>query len=450
MADKAIGKLTLDITDVEKKIKDINTKLASIGAGVKIDLSKQVANEVKKQLKSVEDEINNALKSIQSSSTKISSSLSEIGKRSGSSGMGTLSSDIEKTTNTVVTLGREVDATGKTIESVISTTTTGLTSAGQRIREITDASGNITKKIVDVNSHVKDALKVLTDYQNKSAQLYNMQASGKTDTAQYGKLVAEVNALSDAWNKVPSKIKQIVVATDEAKKSAQIYRETIAAINAGLSDKNSKQALENQVALYEKWYKLRAQADTYAQKGDVENADMYQAAADRIEIYIDKIARLNKSLDQQAQAEERVVQAHMNYESAVNSNKLKEQSENINAYKTALVDLLKAQTDFNNQIATGKMTEGSEKYKEAEANIQRLQSTAIEAGQKIDSAGRQVAESTREVNNAFAQLRNSEAAIRDSGTPDYLQRVTNAYNTLKEAINNYNIAKKAQNEYRSY
>ena len=50
MADKCIGKLTIDISDVEKKINDINTFLGKIGANINLEdkLSKKISTALNK------------------------------------------------------------------------------------------------------------------------------------------------------------------------------------------------------------------------------------------------------------------------------------------------------------------------------------------------------------------------------------------------------------------
>lgn len=57
MADQCIGKLTLDISDVEKKIDQINEALSKAGSKVNVDISKEIGKEVKAQLDSVLKEI---------------------------------------------------------------------------------------------------------------------------------------------------------------------------------------------------------------------------------------------------------------------------------------------------------------------------------------------------------------------------------------------------------
>lgn len=68
MADKCIGTLTLNTKKIDEAVKHVNEKLSELGAGIKVDISKQVASEVKKQLDGV-------LKEIQSYESKMSSAV---------------------------------------------------------------------------------------------------------------------------------------------------------------------------------------------------------------------------------------------------------------------------------------------------------------------------------------------------------------------------------------
>ena len=80
MADKCIGRLTLDTKKIDEAVKHVNEKLAELGAGVKVDLSKKVSSEVKKQLDGV-------LKEIQSYEAKMSSAVDKaIGNATSKAG----------------------------------------------------------------------------------------------------------------------------------------------------------------------------------------------------------------------------------------------------------------------------------------------------------------------------------------------------------------------------
>lgn len=81
MADKCIGKLTLDISDIEKKVKAINEALAGIGknAGVKI----KIADEVKKQINEMYDVIQKGSQKITEAANNAVKSIEKIGDVKG-------------------------------------------------------------------------------------------------------------------------------------------------------------------------------------------------------------------------------------------------------------------------------------------------------------------------------------------------------------------------------
>ena len=65
MADaqkKCIGKLTLDISDIETKIKAINTSLATLGKNA--DVKIKIADEVKKQIEVIYNDHQNSSKKL--------------------------------------------------------------------------------------------------------------------------------------------------------------------------------------------------------------------------------------------------------------------------------------------------------------------------------------------------------------------------------------------------
>ena len=443
MADKCIGKLTLDITDIQKKVAEVNAELAKLGVTKPINISTAVAAEVKKQLSAIESAIKASVKTIQDSANQAANAFSGAFKGAST---GSLASEITETTSLITTLGRTTDITGATVEAVVKETRKGFNSLGQSIREITDANGNITTKIVDMKNQYKDALKIMTDYYSKAASLYGLQQNGQGDSARATKLASEVQALQDKWSKVSPAIQAVVMKTDEATRAAKLYADTIAIIDKGVSTKNAEQALSNLVTLYQQYYKYMADASTYAQKGDVNNADMYNALALGIKGYIDAIAKLNPSLDAQAQAEQEVVKAHLAYETAMNSTNLKEQQQNTEAYTNALIRLYQAQADFNNQVASGKLVEGTDKYTKTEAELNRLESEAIKAGQALDQMGREAVMNSDKVAAAFGKLNISEGGLVDSSQLTPLQQIKQAYTDLTNAIERYNIAKKNKDD----
>ena len=436
VGDKSIGKLTLDISDVEAKVKRIDVLLKSIGAGKSVSLSAKVANEVKKQLTALEKVIKDSVSKIQSATQKATTSLT---------GAGSLQSSIQKVTEETTTMGRSVTGTGATVEKVLGQMRAGYDALGKKVREFTDENGNITKKVYDETSAFKDAMKIVSEYYTKMAQLHSLDVSGKKDTPQYTKLLSEIDALNEKWKNIDLSIRGAALRTNEAARAAKLYSDTIKAIDAGKSTKDQETALRNLVTLYQEYYKYYSMSNTFAQKGDIENAEMYQRLALGIKGYIDAIVRLNPALDTQAQAEKRVVEAHLAMETAVNKNIYAEQTENIKAYADALTTMLNEQAKFNQQVASGKLVEGTEQYKAAEERLKHLEQTAIEAGQKLDQAGRDAAMGMNHVKDAIDKVNVSMGAINDSKNVDYLAKIKQVYFELTDAIKRYNAEQKVNN-----
>ena len=76
MADKLIGKLTLDISDVEKKVNAINTALATIGKGAIVKM--RIADEVKSQINQVYQSLQDGVKKINDAANKAIQAVNNI------------------------------------------------------------------------------------------------------------------------------------------------------------------------------------------------------------------------------------------------------------------------------------------------------------------------------------------------------------------------------------
>ena len=79
MADQCIGKLKLDITDVEQKITKINEALSKVGSKVNVNMSKEISKEVKAQLDAVLKEVEGYQKKIAEAADKAASAVSSAG-----------------------------------------------------------------------------------------------------------------------------------------------------------------------------------------------------------------------------------------------------------------------------------------------------------------------------------------------------------------------------------
>ena len=78
MADKLIGKLTLDISDIENKVKAINKALGDIGKNAQVKIS--IADEVKKQIEKIYDELEKGAEKVKTAADKVAKSMADMGK----------------------------------------------------------------------------------------------------------------------------------------------------------------------------------------------------------------------------------------------------------------------------------------------------------------------------------------------------------------------------------
>ena len=84
MADKCIGKLTLDTTGVSKSVEEVNKMLADLGVGKKINISSKVTAAVKEALKEVTTALDQGQKKIAETAEKASKAIENIGKTKAS------------------------------------------------------------------------------------------------------------------------------------------------------------------------------------------------------------------------------------------------------------------------------------------------------------------------------------------------------------------------------
>ena len=80
MADKCIGRLTLNTKGVDDAIKHINEELKKLGVGEKVNISSKVTAAVKESLKDIETLLANTEKKIAETAAKANQSIENIGK----------------------------------------------------------------------------------------------------------------------------------------------------------------------------------------------------------------------------------------------------------------------------------------------------------------------------------------------------------------------------------
>lgn len=415
--EKVIGKLKLDTSQVDSAVKHVNEELAKLGVGVKVDLTKKVSAEVKKQLDSV-------LKEIQSYESKMGSAVDKV-------------------------------INGATAKANKKIDNASLREAIELWKQYYDAA---TKAQRAENSGNKNQ----ADYWRQEASALREKAKALRDEATIEK---ELEKIKRSYNAAieAGKDKQAAAAVrEQAQAEKELERSMKARAKAQeiVAQSNIKQSLEDEKNVVEaliELYRKKSSMDTEATKavasGNMDNANLFLQEEQAIQGVIDTIANLYPELDKVAQADDRVAEAELKRVAASNTAKQKSaeidyktQAENINAYADALTNLYNEQAKLNNAVASGRIVEGSEEYAKATEKIQNLEQAAVEAGSKLNQAGIQAANGMSKVSIAADTLVQSEARLNDQSQIDYLQRTQDAYNNLVNAIKNYNIAKKNQSE----
>lgn len=407
MADKLIGKLTLDISDVEKKISSLNEWLGSIGAGV--NLGDQLTKKFESSLKKLISEARDAGK--------------EIGKAMAQESAKKEATEIENAAKAwkqyydLMTKAQTAKNSGRATQAkFLEDEANAIIKNNQALREQAEATEAVTK------------------------------AKRNYESAQ--KAGADKQAAKDAREaeKAQKDLRREIEASAKAREKAKN-----AAFNQEMKDEAA--VLESLIALYQKKSEMDMKATQAIAAGNVDNANLYLDEERNIEATIAALAKLYPELDKIAQADERVADAEMKRQAAVNTakqaaeaNEYKAQVEAINEYASALVALYNEQTKLNNAMVSGKITEGTAEYDAATEKINHLEQAAVRAGEKLDAAGIKAANGMQSVQTAADNLIQSQARMADLSEVNALERITDAYNNLKNAINQYNIAKKSNNE----
>lgn len=411
--DKIIGRLKLDITDIKSSVKTVNELLASIGVGAKVDFSKDVAKEVKKQLESV-------LKEVKGYETKINDAVNKAAEKISSVGNKKANDEVLK----------QAIALWKEYYEV-------MTRAQRAVN----------------NGNTKQA-----DFYRAEAEAIREHAIALKEEAAVEKEIEKVKRNYNAAIKA-GEDKQAALDVRERAKAEKELAQNIKDRNKA-QEARSQQNLRDETEAYETLVRLRRelldldrQATQSVSSGNSANANMYLAREAEIQKLIETIAKVYPELDKWAQADERVIEAEVKREAAVNVAKQKSEEidyknkeEAINAYANALVNLYNEQARFNSAVAAGKIREGSEEYTAAQQRVSNFEQVVIKAGSSIDRASIAMAGNMDKVRAAADALVQSEAKINDLSQVPALTQMETAYKNLTTAIHNYTIAKKSKDE----
>ena len=230
-----IGKLTLDIKDVEDKVKAINSALGNIGKNVNVKL--KIADEVKKQLEKIYQEMEKGAEKVKSAADKVSKSMESFG------GSTKNNKDLAQT----VALYREYYASLIKVEQAKQQGNKSNQDLFQGHADVTkakiDAVSESLRKEAEQFKAVEDAQRRLAEAQNKTlfkqenantkeiekatqayikmlearSKLRQLEIAGKQDTAEYAKAAKASGEAADAFKLFSKEAKDAAKASSEAK-----------------------------------------------------------------------------------------------------------------------------------------------------------------------------------------------------------------------------------------
>jgi len=413
-AEKYIGKLMLDISEVQKQITEVNTWLGKIGANINLEdtLSKKVSAALQKlvdEAKKAGTEVGKAMQTGVSTdelkkATQAWKEYYELmakSQRAANSGQTNLAEFYEREAKAI-------------IENV------------QSLREQAEA--------------IKTVQKAMQGYQAaRQAGVDKAEAAARRDAAkaarEEAKAQKELQKEIDASNKAKQKAQQLI----DNQKAAE-----------------ERDAIEAMVTLLKRKADMETQATKAVAAGNVDNANLYLEQVRQIEALIAALDKLFPGLEKEARLNDEVAQAELRRQDAVNTAKqkseqinYKEQEAAVKAYADALVALYNKQAEINNLMASGKLKEGTQEYEDAMAALERCGNRAKEAGEKLAGMGvdaNSAVEGMARVEEAAEKLVASEDRLAVADTSGYLTKAKQLYIDLTDAIKNYNAEKQKGNE----
>lgn len=274
MADKCIGKLTLDISDVSKKIEDVNKFLGQIGANINLEdkLSKKISSALNKLVSEAKKAGEEAQKALQGAAN--------IDAKGG------LESVMQKVTATVNTYTREIDNVGKATEKLVGTVQTGFDAAGNKIKEFADSSGAITKRTQEIKNSYDEEVNAAYRAYEAEEQLYQKQAEAAVQAGLKREEASKRSA--DAAQQAADKERELIVRQadmmedDYAKRQALLEKQLSA--DEAAQEKMRQKSIEAEFAKEEARKKSAAAAEEAAQR----EADLIQKEIDMMEEAIQK------------------------------------------------------------------------------------------------------------------------------------------------------------------
>lgn len=406
-AEKYIGKLMLDISDVKKQIDEVNAWLGKIGANINLEdkLSKKVSTALQKLV----DEAKKAGAEAQKAVTDITKGDNLHGLESNMAKVASVVSTTVRTTQ---------DGIGKVVSSV----TSGFDAAGNKIREFANAEGEITRRTTEVTNAVQQAVSIYQKLFEVGTKINDMEAKGDTKSTAYLKATQDVARLYQELGKVDEATKKAAQSTQEYARAEELFnaaaemaeqrateaaqkesaeidrlvqkveqaderkaaaaeraaereaqaaekaaqrelkeREKLTAMYRQMFDEQEKkhdlsnqelQELDKLIAKYQEYYSLESQKIKAVNSGDLENADIFRSRAQAIWEEISAIEAEKPKLIELAGAAEQVTKAIRDWQNAANAGQVKSDSiinkQEIENTKQALDGLIAKYQEYYN------------------------------------------------------------------------------------------------------
>ena len=326
MADKCIGKLTLDISDVEKKVNAINQALAGIGKNASIKI--KIAEEVKAQIDKIYQELENGSKKIIETANKAVESINKIGEAKFDSSKQEAS--VQKTLalyeklynarnrlyeleqkgqqNTVAYAKATADVEKYEMAlSKISETTHKAAQSRKEYQAILDKSiavqnaAKVTEEAKEIEKATQAYIKLL-DAKSKVKQL---ETEGKQDTQEYLKATQAAGKAYDAFIQYSKGAREAAKASHEAAQA----RKDLNAIEEKVTQDTSK--IDYLAQIKQQYFEITDAVKNYnAAKKAGDSAGMADAQA-RIDASMQEVAAIQEAV-KNSNLEESVKQQILN------------------------------------------------------------------------------------------------------------------------------------------
>lgn len=431
-ADKCIGRLTLDIKDVEQKVAKVNEELRKLGAGVKVDMGKMWKDAIKRQL----DEM---VKQAQETGQKMRDAMT-----GGTEVSGGLKSTIARTTSEVQSFGRAMDANNQVVESFVGKVTTGFDAAGNKVREFANANREITKRTEEVNAGYKKAIELYTQLYDRRGRQYEMQVAGKADTASYAKITEDIQRLRSELNSLGPAAKAVTTATADAfstdplERFAAQYQKVLDNFANTKNTIDQNKRTEDAIKLWNEYYDVLTKAEKAVQSDNLSRASSLRKDAEDIKIRASALREESAVMEQTTKARERYndtyeqtqskIRSALNKEDELVIKQEKQEFEGLIALYKQYYDVRTQQTNATNNADTDMYRNQAESIKAEIDAIAAEKPALAELAMAHDTVTAAVTRYTSAVNTSHEKSAQTFAQGETEAVNEYAQALIRLYN----------------------